>query len=478
MIDFASLGWPPTAQDVARLADYERRQQLYESDHATAFANKSAKIPKGLKSKVYLIQDYPRLISRVCADLLFSEPPILSMSGQQDRLNALISSNMLFASLYEAELGKSFRGDAVYRVRLDGDARRVAIEEIPAYSYFAELDPDNMRNVLSQAIAWVREVGGRRYLRVEHHMAGLIRNEQFVIREQGLPTHMVATQPALNLGKLVRVPVGEGYATPPEEEIATGVPFPLVVHVPNDRHGSQFWGSSDYTIGLESLFDEANQRITQIARVLDKHADPKLKLPEDVKPRDGRALDTTEMEAIYVPTGPEYANLPAYLTWNAQLDSAFQQLEKVADLIFKFSEISPAVFGEDKAGSIESGKAMKFRFMRTLAKISGKRRYWGPAIERILQLAMLLEEAHLGAPAPGELVIEWRDGLPHDYGEAIANEAARKAAGLTDDVSAIQKIDQVTQTAAAEMVARIGAQAPEPAPEPSPVITPGQPGFE
>ena len=150
MIDFLQTWWPP---DSKRIEDYTRRQQLFESEHCKAFSEKSAKVPEHLEHKLYLVQDYPKLISTTFADLLFGQAPIFSLPSNQDQLNKLVADNRLNTSLYESELSASFRGDAVFKVsiapRHPGGKNEVLIEEVPAYAYFVEVDPDNQRRVLS-----------------------------------------------------------------------------------------------------------------------------------------------------------------------------------------------------------------------------------------------------------------------------------------------------------------------------------------
>lgn len=463
MLDFLKTGWPPSEEDVERLRDYQRRQQLYESRHWEAFANKSAKVAP-LKDKAYLIQDYPRMISTVFADLLLGEAPVFSLPEHQDQLDKMVRDNNLACTLYESELSCSFRGDTVLRLRVDqvDGEQQVLIEALPAYCYFVEQDPDNQRRILSQCLAWVREKNGSWYLVVEHHEPGKIVNELY--RLSG-PTGRVTE----------RVPLSELYgnkARPPVEE--TRVRVPLLFHIPNLRHDSRFWGESDYTYGLESLFDEANMRMTRIAEILDKHADPKLVVPEDTLDPN-QMLNSDDLQVIEIPLEAGNLNLPRYLTWDGQLGAAAAQLERCADGIFKFSECSPALWGEDKAGSIESSKAMIFRFMRTLAKVRRKRTYRTPTLRRILWTGLLLQAAWMKMPAPtGQLEIAWRDGLPKDLMEAVLTEKLSLEAGVTTRVDAIRRVYQVGLVAAQNQLQAIRDEQAQPpaAAAVNPVVTP------
>jgi hypothetical protein len=451
VIDFKRQGWPPSEEDAERLRDYARREQLYESDHMTAFAEKSARLPSHLSVKKYLIQDYPKLITDVFGHLLAGEAPLFSHE-QQAEIDKLVRDNQLPLMLLEAVKSCSIRGDGVIRLRVgkswDGTPA-VLIEEVPAYHYFVEMDPHNLRVILSQCLAWEHCCSDKdgnpiRYLVVEHHEPGRIVNELFEIdvRDNCNPVPLSRLFPD-------KQPVEE-----------TRVPMPLLVHIPNERHGSCYWGKSDYTAGLESLFDEANQRLTEIANILDKHADPKL-ITSMGSVLDKRGnVRSNNLQVIEVTPDEAQAGLPRLLTWDAQLTGAFQELEKIAALIFKFAKISPAYFGEDKAGSIESGRAMLFRFMATLARVKEKRLYWDGGLERIFYIAQLLSQAWLSGPAPvGFVETSWRSGLPKDVKELTEVAVAQIGAGIMSKHTGIRFANQVGDPEAEAELARIDAEA-------------------
>lgn len=462
MIDFVESWWPP-AEDRARLEDYERRQELFESNHAEAFENKSAKLPAHLKDKVYLIQDYPRLISVAFADLLFGQSPIFSLPEQQDQLNKLVAENRLPTALYEAELSTSFRGDGVFKVsigpRHPGGENEVLIEEVPAYTYFVEFDPDNTRRVKSQCLAWERVVtkkmpGGdtkeTRYLRVEEHGAGWIRNALFVIK---------------GFTKVEGpVPLSELYgADAPKEYEETGIPVPLLFHFPNTRHGSCYFGESDYTTGLESLFDEANQRITSIGAVLDKHVDPMTVVPTGVLDKRGQ-VKVEDLQLIEVAPEEASVGLPKKVTWDALMEPSFRELETIENQIFLFSDVCR--LDRKVIGHIDSGRAMHMLMAPMLARGARKQSYRQPVICEMLYVALWLGAVN---NVPGytkptskpEMV--WRNGLPKDDKELM--EVATSGLGkVMSQEDAIRYFFQCGEQEAKAIAARIKAETPEPPP--------------
>lgn len=131
------------------------------------------------------------------------------------------------------------------------------------------------------------------------------------------------------------------------------------------------------------------------------------------------------------------------------------------DLFWALAEVSPAVLGLDKAGGVESGKALRLRFVNTEHKVNRRRLYLGPALQQTLYVASLLAASKLGAPyvaldAPPE--VEWYDGLPLIYSEAVEDETRLYEAGLTSAESAIMRVQEWTREQAQEELERLRAE--------------------
>lgn len=162
MLDFQKLGWPPRT-DQERIDAYTRYEQIFSGDHAKAFEQTSARMPDGMRRIIYVSVNLGGLLSKVSSDFLFGEAPVFRAGDpdtkEQMALEALVRDNDLLTTFYEAGLSASFRGDAVFRVRLgrqgfeDSARDQVIVEEVPAYAYSVEKDPDNIRGVLSESIA-------------------------------------------------------------------------------------------------------------------------------------------------------------------------------------------------------------------------------------------------------------------------------------------------------------------------------------
>lgn len=470
--------FPPTKEDLKRLRDYRTYERLFEGEGTESDLKRylGARLFGSSRREIGIIVNYPGVIARVAADFLFGEAPQFELhaspSGDtapgQEVLTGLVEANDLPTCLYESALSAASDGDAVLRVRWDGE--RVVIEEVPAASYFVTLHPDNCRVVLAQHVAWLRytEDGKPLVLLVETHLPGWVNTQAFEVSGAQMP---LAVGRELDLAEVFD---GETLAGV-QPEAPTRIKTPTLFHVPNYRTGKRYWGISDYK-DLPTLFDAVNNRMSRIDQYLDKHSRPKLVTPPGMLGPDGNIAD----QDVFEPLSAELAKaLPRYVTWDGQMQSSFQQLEHLVDSIFKVSEIAPAVFGLDKAGSIESGRAMRMRFIRTVAKIARKRTHYDRAIKRALRAALDMQKAWVpdSPDLSGKIEIVWADGMPQDYLEAIEAEAKRVEAKIGSRKSAVKNIDLVGDEKADAELARIQAEQTQfgaPAPGPAPAAAPAE----
>jgi hypothetical protein len=143
------------------------------------------------------------------------------------------------------------------------------------------------------------------------------------------------------------------------------------------------------------------------------------------------------------------------------------------DYLMLVTETAPAAIGltSKDGGQAESGKALRFRLMRTLGKVNRKQRFFDQALRNVLYAAQVLDATHGGGPAPQEVSIEWRDGLPDDPSETAEVLNSRKNMGtmslrraLTVDGLRGQALeDEIAEITADED--RTAALAPEPTAE-------------
>lgn len=424
--------WPP---DRHRIEAYRRFESLYEGDHRAAFIeNLAIKLyDKGRDGLTNLILDYPKSIVDIPAELLVSSPPIISYEDPEmnSAWQEIAERSQWDAALLELSQDTNMRGDGVIEVRNSADG--VVVETKPAYCYFPSLSPSNVRVVTGEALAWTEKFDGSTIVRVDRYAAGTVAREAYRLDGVVLGQQLYGSDLGSALGGV-------------EQLDSTGVERSTLVHVPNTRSSNKYFGHSDLGGGLPTLFEEVNERISQISRILDKHASPKMAGPSSLIGADGRV--NLRGDFFGVSSG---ADPPLYLTWNAQLEAAFRALDAVIDEILKHSKISKLLMGFVNGASYDSARAYKMQLAPTLAKVAKKGIYLDGACRVAVRLAVAMRtgRTYAATPTPN---IRWRDGLPKDLAELSTTNATRIAnSTLSRRTAAMAEMDCDEATADAEL---------------------------
>lgn len=442
MHDESPLIFPKQA-DKARIQKYDHFDQLYYGQHYEAFAIKGEKDFTDRYNRLrYIVANFARLASSTVADMLFGESvtPDYKDDKNQNFSNAFSKENQLVTQLYESALANSRRGDDLFKLRIGprnpinpAAKSTVIAEQLTPAIYFPELDQTGTRNLPNKdVLAMTFRANGDDYLHKEIHIPGYIFHEIYRYDPRA--------------GKIIAEvsPTDFGY---PRSEI-TGIERSLIFHIPNVRSGSGFWGDSDY-MDMDSLFFAINNRLTKTDNILDKHSDPILAVPPGVIDEEGKvkkeALGMFEVDN----ENPGF-NKPEYIVWNANLDAAFKELDKLVELLFLLSEISAAGTSIDKGGVAESGRALKFKLLSTIRKRNRKIRYYNQVIEDMLQTAAQLAMYHNISvdgfkPSSDERPnIKWGDGVINDEVEMVDIAVKRVEAGLSSKADEIARLDDIS----------------------------------
>lgn len=416
----------PSQQDIHRIGGYNAYQNLYNGDHHKVMNN----VQEG-ELETYIAVNLPRLIANVSADLLFGEAPryVVEDPEVQEAIDRIARTNKLTTLCHESALSNAYKGDALFKVRYGkrtkySTDREVIIQNTRPDIYYPEIDPEDVNNVISHNLAWLVKIDKHFYLKEEKHYPGKIVNNVYLSDE-----HMALKRKLMDEEVEMLFP---GL----EPVVDTGIDDFLIVHVPNMRIGDDYFGQSDFK-GLEGLFDELNSRLSQISMILDKHANPKLAVPEGIVSKQG-IVRQQDLEVIEMANG---ADKPAYITWDARLEAAYSELDRVINLILTVSEISPSLLGMDNGGQAESGRALKFRLMNTIRKINKKRTYYDEALKKLLVIVQKMEVAHAGYEYPIMNVdIQWSDGLPDDNTDERELAIEMFKEGIINQKKALQMI--------------------------------------
>lgn len=446
---------PNAYQDLVRVDKYKRNEQLFLGQHLAAFNTTAGDnlMKKELQQLRYVAVNFAGMLSRLSADMLFGfeEYPRISFSKKEleEWFEQFDFTNNLSVQMYENATENSFRGDGLFRLRSEN--KQLIIEDINPESWFPIYDKGNVRKKpIGHIIQWktsnyllTNEKSVPFEITVqEKHTKGQIETSAFVCNEKG------ETQMTLSVEQLKVL----GY----EPLVKTNIDEMLVFHVPNTRINSTFYGLDDYHDLLPLMF-AINNRLTKIDNVLDKHGDPILAVPEGVLDENGQ-VNKQAFGLIEVASG-EGTTKPEYIVWDAKLESSFSMIDRLLDFLFMTSETSASAFGMDKNGVAESGRALKFKMLRTLAKKHRKQAYYDSVMKEMIFVAQKFAKAN-GLECGGKKVttdpeipqIEWKDGIINDETEMIDVEARKLESGLTSRVEVLMRMEGITKEQAEERV--------------------------
>jgi hypothetical protein len=269
------------------------------------------------------------------------------------------------------------------------------------------------------------------------------------------------------------------YPDAPKVWTPTGYDGIPVEYIPNSQMVGEFWGESDYA-PMRDMAEEIMVRFSMLADVLNKHAYPKMVVPSELTEKITSAtredlarggfpreivdvvsgMDKNDLSALVdiFGTDPDTdrGTLPRYVTWDASLASAYQELDKAFEFLLMVTCLPPEAFGLAKYGISESGRALKFRNTRALAETNKKRLFMLAPLKRIIRAALAFAGAQV---ALSDISIITEDGLPFDSIDATAVAVQQKAAGIASLQTAIRMINpDLSNDAVEEEIARITAE--------------------
>ncbi|MHC5291066.1 phage portal protein [Bacillus licheniformis] len=452
----------PLTDHEDRIKKYTRNEKLVRGDHADVFKDSVQ------KNEFYISANFAGLIARKSADFLFGETPIISSgreseSPEQIAIDRISETNHMHRLNYQQSLTCAVMGDAFYKIRYgqeyggafpeDYDPKRIIIEAVDPKKVYPQTSPfDKSKIVVFHIAEPVQEDGSSDdwTLHVESHFAGKI-----IYRQFDLDIFQTDRD-----GNIVLFKIGDELPEAYEVQ-STGVPVPLIVHVPNYSDGIDWKGQDDISEHL-ALFDEINNRLSQIGSILDKHADPAIAVPTGLLQEDGEGNTYFQVAVnkVFEVMGKDDI-IPQYITnENPQLDQAFKELETLLEFLLSTTEIPAVAVGlKDSGTSGNSGLSIKWRMNSLLAKINRKRQFFEDGLKRVYMIAQMLEKYANPASVDYEMVvpsIRFNDGLPQDDTE-IANRMAIRTNGsqTLSRKTALMVMDGLTEEQADAEIKRI-----------------------
>lgn len=471
----------PPQESIERLSRYERMRKLFEGNPLEVYARateilKDSPHAEQLR-KLYIAVNLADILATKPADLLVGDPPNYE-SGEDDAspeqvaLNQYVEENDLNQLIHESATANGYRGDAWIKSRfgylqdyseltrlgldLPADATmEPIIEHVDACCVFPETSRGNVKQFKAVNLATVEWVSARKrdipYLNVERHIPGYILYKRYRME----PSDLLTQYGALIQTYTIVEEVDTGRA---EAQIATGLPHIPVFHVPYKSVDNEWEGIGGLE-KIESKLAAINDRLVQIDFILWKHADPTAYGP------DLEVGSSVQFGGKYIPVTKDDVE-PGYMTWDAQLDAAFKELDLLISAVFIMSETPQWLFGTTMAGggqggtgtSHTDGGAIKARFMPIISKVKRIRMHYDRAIRDALYTCYLFDKKF--GDYKGKTVyptINWLDGIPRNPKEEAEIAAIRTGGKATLDVqTAVKRLDDADDDKANEIVRRIG----------------------
>lgn len=407
------MPWPPEGQKT-RLDKYRRNKARWDGD-TRIDARTMRQIGEFIEQAqifTFRVVDYRillnfyRNISLKIGDFLFQEVPTYSGGAGEDEdneeeikeradvVNLIVSDSALNKIGYEGAIDVSRYGDSVFVIRIQEDKAFITLSQ-PKF-WFPIVDSTDIKNIVKHIIAWThpitkngKKVDGELELFYQIHEVG-----QFT---QG--------------SQLVK---GGEIKGQKEEEIVhkTDLPGNAVVPIQGITTSDTVFGINDYT-DVASMIDEIQVRFAQVAKILDKHAEPSMMGPSSGLELDEATGEWTFKTNSYFPKDSPDQPGYEYLTWDGELKNAFEEIDKLINMLAIISEMGSAIFDIDMEKRTNlSGKALRFLYVNVLSKVARYRKSFDDGFKELISLAS--NKGYEIKFEKSDISIGWKDGLPDD----------------------------------------------------------------
>lgn len=446
-LDFLKVGqyFPPDTEK-HRLNRYFANKRIFEGEHESVYKDNFKRIARHINNfsevvSYSVVTNFQKLMSLKIADLMLGEEPIISCgddnSKHQMAIDTIKENNDLNSTSYSAVIDLSRYGDAVFNIYKDEEGiGRIDITQ-PSF-YFKVVDPQNIRKVQYHVLAhkykklkpntllntlFNDETQYDHFLYAEIHSKGYVEKITFKLDERGYIKSVVESS----------------------GPIATGLDDFAIVPVHNLLTSDRVYGIDDYN-DVDSIISEIEVRISQIAKILDKHAEPSMQGPETALEYNKNTGKYELKVGNYFPKSSKEDADVSYITWDAQLQASFTQIEKLINILAVISEMGSALFDFDnKLGSAASGTALKRMMISPLAKVNRTRMRLDNSLKKAIKLCSQLGGENIVDLSKESINIFWNDGLPNDDLEEANIMNIRTGGKATiSQYSAIKRMDNLT----------------------------------
>jgi hypothetical protein len=425
----------PTNDDFNRVAKLNNYYNVFKGLHSKVFKLKSYfEEDSKKKTLLYLAYNVGQIVSLTAADFLFGEQLKIQTNESEDqkpmekKINAIIQNNYLDEKLYQSAVMQDVAGFAVITVR---QKDKVAIiEEVPYDNYYPDftgvrLGEEPRQIVIASYIDLVNPKNQKKETFLYKQIHRLENGKGKIVHE------LWTTTPDMKQSQLTELALFSA-ELPAEED--TELDYIPIFQIDNFKTVKERFGISTYE-SVMNLFEEINDRITQISVQLIKHLNSKVAVGEGVLSKKGE-MDSSQ-DIFLVEKGDI---VPQYITnSNPLIEEGFKQIEGLIRQICTVTQTPASFLGLDDKGGVEKVETAKLRMAAFLKKIKRKQRSYEAKLVDILKTALFFEGAKK-FPDNVDISFAWDLGLPRDLFTEAQTHQIMVESGMESKETAIREL--------------------------------------
>ena len=388
--------FPPKCE-LKRIEQYKNNAKIFDMTSFEEFSTLASKLISNFDEYINfnLILGYQRLVTLKLADMVCGAYPSITAKTDEltDEIQQIRDVTNFDDKLYSSIVDFSRFGVTVYRLFKSEETDKGDFTCWDPTQWFPIIRNDGTNRIKEHVLAWRQNIGTcdlpKYQLQVQRHPVegGYYIEETYSMDDSGTCIKNLVMSKKIDT---------DDYPC-------------LIQHAANIPTTTNIYGTSDYLI-INTLVYKATERIKQILRILDIHADPSMTGPDTMLEPDKDGTLVLKMKQFYA-VGPDERE-PKYLTWDGQLDSAFKALEFLLNQLYILSEMGDAFLGaSEKTGQAISGTAMRFKMASPLIKARRVTNAITLPVKKLMASLLKFENQNVRFQ---DISIKWEDSLPKD----------------------------------------------------------------
>lgn len=426
-LDFLNLGKPWIPEN----STYRERQQnyvngrlLYEGKLEKVFSEVWQKIKSRYNDEQVMVAvNLFRCLCETFKVLAFKDEPQMWVGTGETakKLEEYFNAGHIRNVLRSSFISGYAQGEGVYKVYLNSKGQ-YDISVISPENWIPVHNPQNLDEILCHVVANEYEENNdttwfgitkntvQKYLYVEIHYIGRYEKRTYELDNNNIISRLISS-----------------------EEIKTGYNDFCVFPFNYTSTAWRKWGVSQFN-DLIPIVEEIIARLSNNSKILDEHADPQL-----VGTKDMLEFDNATGEYVYnrhkmLTIDSRTGATPSYLTWDGNLASSENMINKMFDLFYMVSGTNPQLYGQDIAGNL-SGEAMAKIFVVPIAKTKEMILALEETAQKAFECALSLQ----GVKLPVD--IQFNIGDFNSLEDIVNRVSQEKSAGIISLRNAVEQVN-------------------------------------